>query len=100
MPRLPRRKRSTSRLNLEMSTKVRRRIERLRDEMDADSLSEVIRRALAVYELLHTERSRNHGQPMIRYPDGSEKDLVLESDTADRRRAERSAARPRRRAVG
>ena len=40
------------RLTLAVSPDVRARMEKLRDETGADSLTEVIRRSLAVYEFL------------------------------------------------
>ena len=43
-------RRPSCRLNLEMSESVRQNLEWLRDETNADSLAEVIRRSLAVYE--------------------------------------------------
>ena len=46
----------TSRLNLEMPVEVRKRLEQLRDATNADSLSEVIRRALGVYAYLLDEQ--------------------------------------------
>jgi len=39
-------------MNLDMSQAVRDRLERLREDTDAESLADVIRRALAVYDLL------------------------------------------------
>jgi hypothetical protein len=48
-----------------MREEVRRRLEELREETEADSLTEVIRRALAVYELLWRE-TRQHGELVIR----------------------------------
>ena len=74
MPRLPRKK-PTSRLNLEMSLVVRQRLERLRDETDADSLSEVIRKALAVYEYLWDAKSS--GASLLVKDDSREKELLL-----------------------
>jgi hypothetical protein len=41
---------STKRLTLELNETVRDRLEELRDEVKADSLTEVIRRALALYD--------------------------------------------------
>jgi hypothetical protein len=55
---MPRPKRPTkARLNLETSVAVRARLESLRDRTDADSLAEVVRRALAVYEFAHKEQA-------------------------------------------
>jgi len=74
MPRI--RKRTTSRpLNLKMNDDVRERLEQLRDETNADSLSEVIRRAVAVYDHLWTAKRKQH-QIIIREADG-EKELIL-----------------------
>jgi hypothetical protein len=74
MPRIPKGT-PTSRLNLEMSEKVRQRLEALREKTDADSLAEVVRRALTVYDLLCCERARG-AQLIVRGPEG-EKELVL-----------------------
>lgn len=48
------RKRDVVRMNLEMSPKVRERLETLSEESDL-SLSEVVRKSLAVYDLLWGE---------------------------------------------
>ena len=48
------------RLNLELNVEVRERLEELRRTTKAESLAEVIRRALAVYEALW--RSKEDGQ--------------------------------------
>ena len=55
---------------------MRDRLERLRNETDADSLTEVIRRALAVYELLW-QYSNAGAQTIVRQPDGSERHVLL-----------------------
>lgn len=52
MPR-PKRTARTVRLNLEMHEAVRARIENLKESTQADSMAEVIRRALAVYSSLY-----------------------------------------------
>jgi len=41
-----------------MSEEARRRLETLRDRTGADSLAEVIRHALSVYDFLWTEREK------------------------------------------
>ena len=64
MPR-PKRNTPTKRLNLEMNEKVKKNIERLRDETQADSLAEVIRRALALYDTLW-ETTRDGSAVIIR----------------------------------
>ncbi len=49
MPRLAKNV-GTRRLNLELTDQVRDRLELLRDEMGADSMTEVIRRSLALLD--------------------------------------------------
>jgi hypothetical protein len=46
----------TSRLNLELAMPVRRRIEEIRDQTHADSLGEVVRRALELYSFVLDEQ--------------------------------------------
>jgi hypothetical protein len=58
-------------MNLEMSQAVR---EKLGEETDS-SLAEVIRRSLAVFNLLWTERKKG-GSLLIRSPEG-EKEVVI-----------------------
>ncbi len=74
MPRLPS-NRPKTRLNLEVSRSVRDRLERLKDETEADSLTEVIRRALATYELLWDQHKQG-GQAIVRR-DGIERELLI-----------------------
>ncbi len=66
----------TSRLTLEMATSVRKRLEHLRDRTEADSLAEVIRRALAVYDVLWNEKLKGR-RVMIQGPDGDDQELLL-----------------------
>lgn len=73
---MPRMKRPKSvRLNLEISPEVRDRIEALRHRTEAESLTEVIRRSLAVYETL--VKLSNRHRIVIRPPSGEERELVL-----------------------
>ena len=74
MPRLPS-NRPKTRLNLEVSQAVRERLQRLKDETDADSLTEVIRRSLAVYELLWDQQQQG-GETIVRR-DGTERSVFL-----------------------
>ncbi len=74
MPRLPS-NRPKTRLNLEVSKSVRERMERLKDETEADSLTEVIRRALAVYELLWEQR-KDGWETLVRR-DGTERSVLI-----------------------
>jgi hypothetical protein len=77
MPRTKKKYPATERLNLIMSKKVRLRLERLRDQIDADSLAEVIRYSLAVYDFLLSEKKRG-GELLVRSSDGkTERPLVL-----------------------
>ena len=58
-----------------MSDNVRKRLEKLRDEIEADSLAEVIRKSLATYEFLHMQTKR--GGKVVIKSSGGEKELVL-----------------------
>ena len=64
-------------MNLTMPQGVKDQLEILRDETDAESLSEVIRKALALYDLVWDEKSK--GSKMIfRSEDGkNERELHL-----------------------
>jgi hypothetical protein len=75
MPR-PIRKQSKVRLNLDMPGEIKEQLEELRDLTHADSMSEVIRRALAVYDCLWAEKVAG-GITVIRDKDGKEKQLLL-----------------------
>jgi hypothetical protein len=66
----------TSRLNLKVPQTVRDRMECLRDETEADSLTEVIRRALAVYELL-VEQRRDGWDIVVRRGDEERSVLLM-----------------------
>ena len=55
---------------------MRDRIERLRASTEAESLTEVIRRALAIYERL-IELSESEHDIVIRGKDGDEQTLML-----------------------
>jgi hypothetical protein len=58
-----------------MPTAVRKQLEALRDRTQADSLAEVIRRALAVYDFLHSEKEK--GGRLVVQDDAGERELVL-----------------------
>ena len=75
MPR-PKKSGPTTRLNLEMNVAVRERMERLRDVTDAESLTEVIRRSLAIYEVLW-DAKHDGGRVMIRSNDGEREVIIL-----------------------
>jgi hypothetical protein len=65
-----------TRLNLEMTPAVRARLEDLRGRTQADSLAEVVRRALAVYDLVLETRASG-GDLIIRSGDGREQSVVI-----------------------
>lgn len=75
---MPRRKSlvEKSRLNLEISTKVREQLERLRIRTEADSLVEVIRRALGVYEYV-VEAQRGKSRIIFRNGTQEEEKVFL-----------------------
>lgn len=64
------------RLTLEISDVVKLRMHRLRESTDAASLTEVIRRALATYELL-IDGVKDGGGVIIRRLDGTEQHVLL-----------------------
>lgn len=65
------------RLNLELSETVRKNMDKIRDDTDADSLSEVIRRALALYDFL-VHRKAEGCEVVLRNKDtGEERGLVI-----------------------
>ena len=75
MPRL--RREPKVRLNLDIPEAVRERLDRLRELSEADTLTEVIRRALAAYEVLLTNSHAHGSRIIIRDPDGTETELRL-----------------------
>lgn len=74
MPRTPKTF-ATRRLSLEISEEARKNLEALRDKTQADSLTEVIRRALAVYDFLWSQKEKG-AKLVVDSPEG-EKELVL-----------------------
>jgi hypothetical protein len=70
------RTRSTSRLTLKMPEAVRKQMEHVTDQTHAQSLTEVIRRALAVYGLLRKAAAAG-SQIVIKTKTGSERELVI-----------------------
>lgn len=65
-----------ARLTLELPQRARAKLETLSEETD-QSLSEVIRRALAVYDLLWSE-SKKGGSLIIRTPEGDREIILAE----------------------
>ncbi|MHC4403173.1 MAG: ribbon-helix-helix protein, CopG family [Planctomycetota bacterium] len=66
---------ATCRLSLEIPEDARKNLEALRDKTQADSLTEVIRRALAVYDFLWNEK--NKGAKLVVNGADGQKELVL-----------------------
>jgi hypothetical protein len=64
-------------LSLELQVSVRERMEALRDETNADSITEVIRRALSVYEMLGNAANEG-GQLIVEFHDHSSQVLLPE----------------------
>jgi hypothetical protein len=63
-----------TRLSLDVSPKVREQLDRLEVRTEAGSITEVIRRALALYDLV-TEHQSEGGKLVFRHPDGEEESL-------------------------
>jgi hypothetical protein len=61
------------RLHLELPRRLRERLDALRALTEADSVTEVIRRAIAVYDVLVTRRER----VLLRSSDGTERELLV-----------------------
>lgn len=75
MPRI-KRKIPKVRLNLDLPQTLKDQIEQLRYASHADSLSEVIRRSLAIYDYLVTENSAG-STIIVRHKDGTESRIAL-----------------------
>ena len=74
MPRIPK-KTKVKRLNLELAMNVRARMELLRDETGAHSLTEVISRSLAVYDYLWTQKKA--GAKLLMQDSDGTRELVI-----------------------
>tara|TARA_R110002095_G_scaffold171233_2_gene148802 strand:- start:178 stop:420 length:243 start_codon:yes stop_codon:yes gene_type:complete len=64
------------RINLELPGKLRERIEHVKELSEAESVSEVLRWSLAVYEYLWTEKEIG-SEVIIRKKNGKETELQL-----------------------
>lgn len=64
------------RLSLELPEKLRKRIDDVKDLSEAESISEVLRWSLAVYEYLWLEKGKG-SEIVIRKKNGKEKELEL-----------------------
>lgn len=66
------------RLNLDLTAQARARLEKLLAASDATSYSEVIRRALSLYEKI-LNIYRNDGKIILQHKDGTQYLLTLEN---------------------
>lgn len=64
-----------TRLNLEIAVSVRKRLEWVQKQTHADSITEVVRRALAVYE--HVVKAKADGARLIVEKDGERVELQI-----------------------
>lgn len=63
-------------VNLTMSDKTRARLKDLKERMDCDSLSEVIRRSIELLEVVHGRQTKGD-QLIIRSADGTEREIIV-----------------------
>ena len=69
-------KNKAARLNLRITLEQQKRLEKLTKDSDSASMTDTVRRALAVYEHLWKARMSNQ-QIIIRDDEGDESDLLL-----------------------
>lgn len=74
MPRIPRGE-PTTRLNLEMTARVRMALEEMRHRTGAESMAEVIRRALAVYQ--YVVDAREGGEKVLVQGKDGQREIVI-----------------------
>lgn len=74
MPRVPN-KLKGGRLNLEMGKEVRERMEELKDETGARTLTDVVSKALAVYDYLW--KQKRTGRKILVQDDEGTRELVI-----------------------
>ncbi|SMX27308.1 hypothetical protein TRP8649_01411 [Pelagimonas phthalicica] len=63
-------------MNLAMSERTRSKIEALKERLDSDSLSEVIRRSVELLEIL-SDRQSNGDTIVLRTPEGKETEVII-----------------------
>ena len=63
-------------MNLEIAPGTKVKLDRLMEQSEADSMTEVVRRALAVYDLI-LGHHLSEGEIILRSGDGTEKRLAL-----------------------
>ena len=64
------------RLNLELNSIARDQLERVQKRIHSPSLTEIIRRALALFDLF-TEHTARGGEIVFKHPDGEEEKLHI-----------------------
>ena len=64
------------RLNLELNRQSREQIDRVQTRIHSPSITDIIRRALALFDLF-TEHTAQFGEVVFRYRDGAEEKLRI-----------------------
>ena len=64
------------RLSLDLNTDAKNAIENLRERTGAPSITELIRRSLALYDVV-SEHKAAGGSLVFKYPDGREERLII-----------------------
>ncbi len=65
------------RLNLELPERLRGRLEQLRVMSEADTITEVVRRAVALYDAMMSAMKERGEKVILRGADGSERELLI-----------------------
>ncbi|UQA61423.1 hypothetical protein [Polyangium aurulentum] len=65
------------RLNMELPERLRNRLEQLRVIAEADTITEVVRRALALYDVLMSAMKERGEKVILRGADGAERELFI-----------------------
>jgi hypothetical protein len=73
----PKRSEDRTRLHIDVPTNVKDRLEELRIATNAESLGEVFRRALAVYDMVVTETTEKKSRVVLRDEKGREREVVI-----------------------
>jgi hypothetical protein len=73
----PAKNETKSRLDLELPERLRECLGQLRVLNEADSFTEVVRRALAVYDVLVTAEKERRDRVFLRPADGTERELLI-----------------------
>jgi len=76
MPRLAS-KEPKVRLSLELPERLRTRLEQLRGIAEADTITEVVRRALVLYDALLSAKNERSERIILRGADGAERELLI-----------------------